>query len=84
MSARNSYGYDRPAIALLRNLKGKDEGDTLQLDRLSAAVDMVHTQRGLHCGPALTTSHPVQSICMGDQPHSNEHSRQEQLLLLAA
>lgn len=83
-SARNSYGYDRPAIALLRSLKGLDDGETLQLDRMSSAVEAVHNQHGLHCGPALAKAPTAKLICMGEQRTSENSSAQVQLPLLAA
>lgn len=52
-SATSSYGFDDPARALMRDLKGKSSDGTPELDRLQAALDQVHAKHKLHCGPAL-------------------------------
>lgn len=83
-SRQNSYGYDRPAVALLRNMKGLDHGEeTLQLDRLQTAVDVVHGQHGLRCGPALTKAHDVKSIDMFRHISDDAKVKPEQMLLLS-
>lgn len=75
---RSSYGLDRPAWKLLRELKGQDV-DGSELDRLDAAIDSVHDSIGLHCGPALTGSGAA-NVKKLIQPAEE----QQQLLLLAA
>lgn len=75
---RSSYGLDRPAWKLLRELKGQDV-DGSELDRLDAAIDSVHDSIGLHCGSALTGSGAA-NVKKLIQPAEE----QQQLLLLAA
>lgn len=75
---RSSYGLDRPAWKLLRELKGREEGGS-ELDRLDAAIDSVHDSMGLRCGPALTGS-TAANVTKLTQPAQE----QQQMLLLAA
>ena len=80
-SGRHSYGRDNPAYQLLRETKGV-ESDRGELDRLEKAIETVHQDKGLHCGPALTGSAPVKAITSNQRAPSTAH--QEQMLLLAA
>ena len=80
-SGRHSYGRDNPAYQLLRETKGV-ESDRGELDRLEKAIESVHQDKGLHCGPALTGSAPVKAITSNQRAPSAAH--QEQMLLLAA
>lgn len=77
-SARNSYGWDRPALKVLRECNGLDV-DGSELDRMEAAIDSVHESLGLRCGPALSgpSRDSVKQLAI-------EHSDNPQLLLLAA
>lgn len=77
-SARSSYGWDRPAIKLLRELKGQ-EVDGSELDRLESAINSVHESMGLHCGPALSGPGAANVKTLA-QPVAD----QQQMLLLAA
>lgn len=77
-SARSSYGWDRPALKILRAVKGLDV-DGSELDRLESAIDSVHNEHGLHCGPALDASGHASTAQIG-----HEANVSGQLLLLAA
>jgi hypothetical protein len=88
-SNTRSYGFDDPARALMRNLKGKDrDGDgTPELDRLQAAVDAIHAEHGLHCGPALERK-PERVALMAPaaslEASKKEAGQQEQMDLIPA
>jgi hypothetical protein len=77
-STRNSYGWDRPALQVLRAVKGQ-EANASELTRLETAIDAVHESKGLQCGPALAgPGHAnVKKLAMQEVPP-------EQMLLLAA
>lgn len=77
-SARTSYGWDRPALKVLREVKGLDV-DGSELDRMEAAIDAVHDVQGLRCGPALAG--PGQSDI---RKIAHEATDAGQFLLLAA
>lgn len=82
--SRSSYGMDRPAISLLREINGTNrDGSTLELDRLEKAIETVHEIQGLHCGPRLTASAPLKAIPSNAASASvNEDSLHGQQLLL--
>lgn len=77
-SARTSYGWDRPALKLLREVKGL-EVDGSELDRMESAIASVHEVRGLHCGPALARPGEANAGQI-----ASEATVPGQLLLLAA
>lgn len=77
-SARNSYGWDRPALKVLQEFKGK-EADGSELDRMEAAINSVHESMGLQCGPALSGPSGANVKTLAKRA-----AGQEQMLLLAA
>lgn len=75
---RTRYGLDRPAIQLLREINGNEVTDD-SLNRLDQAINKVHDDLGLKCGPALEGSRKIlaiESSIPAGEPH--------QLQLLAA
>ena len=85
-STRTSYGLDRPALRLMREIKGTDnEEGSLELDRLDRAIAEVHEAKGLRCGAALTAASPLVALpsptAVGERASSGQP---EQLQLLAA
>lgn len=83
-SARNSYGLDRPAIQLLREIKAIGDEDRPELDRLERAIEAVHDSKGLHCGPALKASTPLKAIAFETVASSHRQCGEQQLLLMEA
>ncbi|MBV7542170.1 DUF4942 domain-containing protein [Acidovorax sp. sic0104] len=71
----------------LRQAQGREEdGDSIKLQRLAQAMEVVHESHGLQCGAALPTAAPLAALEMGGNPPPVQASggEPEQLLLLAA
>lgn len=61
-SNTRTYGYDDPARAVIRSLKGTGSNELPELDRIQAAIDGIHAKHGLRCGPALEQRPVLQAL----------------------
>lgn len=70
-----TIGRSNPAYLLLKEVGGCEEGSP-ELDHLEKAIEAVHAQHGLHCGPslqgtaklpALTMSSPVEEAVVSTE-----------------
>ncbi len=72
-NTRASYGLDRPAIKLLREIRGQ-EVDGRELERLQQAIESVHEEQGLRCAPALSNESEKKAMALGYAPVASEQT----------
>jgi len=77
-----TIGFSNPAYHLLKEVGGCEEGSP-ELDRLEQAIEAVHAQHGLHCGPLLhgKVNHPALTMSSAVEAAVASTDQQESLFM---